>query len=235
MKVGVFLKRDESRCFFRKNNRMKKISQRDIAKTLGVNVSSVSRALKGQKGVSEELRQKIERMATENGYTADLRATGGRRCTRQLIGIMVPDMSFNHNAQIIKRIESEAQKAGYLCIVADTNDRYENEVEIVDKLLNLQVAGIIVSLSQETTDYSHLLRVKEHNIPLVLFDRAADVDVTSVVINDADSARQATHYLIDGGARRIVFLGGSNKLKQTADRKHGYLEALRGACGKSRQ
>ena len=47
---------------------MKKISQRDIAKTLGVNVSSVSRALKGQKGVSEELRQKIERMAAENGY-----------------------------------------------------------------------------------------------------------------------------------------------------------------------
>ena len=171
------------------------LEKRDIAKTLGVNVSSVSRALKGQKGVSEELRQKIERMATENGYTADLRATGGRRCTRQLIGIMVPDMSFNHNAQIIKRIESEAQKAGYLYIVADTNDRYENEVEIVDKLLNLQVAGIIVSLSQETTDYSHLLRVKEHNIPLVLFDRAADVDAS----RRNHCNLWSTGYIIDGG------------------------------------
>ena len=206
---------------------MKKLSQRDIAKMLGVNVSSVSRALKGQKGVSEELRQKIERMAAENGYQACLRVVSRHHDTTKIIGVVVPDLSFNHNAQIIKRIESEAQKAGYLCIVTDTDDRYDNEVEIVDKLLNLQVAGIIVSLSQETTDYSHLLRVKEHNIPLVLFDRAADVDVTSVVINDADSARQATHYLIDGGARRIAFLGGSNKLKQTADRKHGYLEALR--------
>ena len=201
---------------------MKKISQRDIAKTLGVNVSSVSRALKGQKGVSEELRQQIERMAAENGYQSDLRASSERYNTTRLIGVVVPDVSFNHNSQIIKRIESEAQKAGYLCIVTDTDDRYDNEVEIVDKLLNLKVAGIIVSLSQETTDYCHLLRVKERNIPLVLFDRAADVDVTSVVINDADSARQATHYLIDGGARRIAFLGGSNKLKQTADRKHGF-------------
>lgn len=61
----------------------------------------------------------------------------------------------------------------------------------------------------------------------MLFDRAADTDISSVVINDADSARQATHYLIDGGARRIAFLGGSNKMKQTSDRKHGYLEALR--------
>ena len=206
---------------------MKKISQRDIAKTLGVNVSSVSRALKGQKGVSEELRQKIARMAAENGYQANVRASSERYNTTRLIGVVVPDVAFNHNSQIIKRIESEAQKAGYLCIITDTDDRYDNEVEIVDKLLDLQVAGVIVSLSQETTDYSHLLRVKERNIPLVLFDRAADVNVTSVVINDADSARQATHYLIDGGARRIAFLGGSNKLKQTADRKHGYLEALR--------
>ena len=206
---------------------MKKISQRDMAKMLGVNVSSVSRALKGQKGVGEELRQKIERMATENDYQADMRVARGRYGTTRLIGVVVPDIAFNHNSQIIKRIESEAQKAGYMCIVADTDDSFKNEVEIVDKLLDLQVAGIIVSLSQETTDYSHLLRVKERNIPLVLFDRAADVDVTSVVINDADSARQATHYLIDGGARRIAFLGGSNKLKQTADRKHGYLEALR--------
>ena len=47
---------------------MKKISQRDIAKTLGVNVSSVSRALKGQKGVSEEMREKIIRLADEMGY-----------------------------------------------------------------------------------------------------------------------------------------------------------------------
>lgn len=206
---------------------MKKISQRDIAKTLGVNVSTVSRALKGQKGVSEELRQQIERMAAEQGYQPVSYGPAEHYKTTRLIGVVVPDVAFSHNSQIIKRIESEAQKAGYLCIITDTDDHYDNEVEIVDKLLNLQVAGIIVSLSQETTDYSHLQRVKDCHIPLVLFDRAADIDVTSVVINDADSARQATHYLIDGGARRIAFLGGSNKLKQTADRKHGYLEALR--------
>ena len=64
-------------------------------------------------------------------------------------------------------------------------------------------------------------------MPIVLFDRAPDLDISSVTINDVTSARQATEILIDDGARRIAFLGGPNPFKQTIDRKHGYLEALR--------
>ena len=206
---------------------MKRISQRDIANKLGVNVSTVSRALNGLKGVSAALKHDIEELAREQGYRPNPFAASLRYDTTQTIGIVVPDVSFNHFAHIIKRIEAEAKKEGYMCIITDSNDRYENEKECIEHLVNMHVAGIILCLSQETADYSHLFRLKEQNIPVVLFDRAADADFSSVVINDADSAREATHYLIDGGARRIAFLGGSNKMKQTAERKHGYLEALR--------
>lgn len=206
---------------------MKRISQRDIAKKLGVNVSTVSRALNGLKGVSDDLKQKIENLAKEQGYSPNPFAASLRYDTTRTIGVVVPDIAFNHFSQIIKRIEGEAKKAGYMCIITDSNDNYENEKECLKHLVNMHVEGIIICLSQETTDYHHLQQVKDHHIPLVLFDRAADVELSSVVINDSDSARQATHYLIDGGARRIAFLGGSNKMKQTSDRKHGYLEALR--------
>lgn len=205
---------------------MKRISQHDIAKKLGVNVSTVSRALNGQKGVSEVLRQKILSLANEQGYSPNPFATSLRYDTTRTIGVVVPDVSFSHFAHIVKRIEAEARKAGYMCIITDTNDSYDNEKECVQHLVNMHVDGIIICLSQETTDYTHLHMAKARNIALVLFDRAADADISSVVINDADSARQATHYLVNGGARRIAFLGASNKMKQTADRKHGYIEAL---------
>lgn len=205
---------------------MKRISQHDIAKKLGVNVSTVSRALNGQKGVSEVLRQKILSLANEQGYSPNPFATSLRYDTTRTIGVVVPDVSFSHFAHIVKRIEAEARKVGYMCIITDTNDSYDNEKECVQHLVNMHVDGIIICLSQETTDYTHLLMAKARNIALVLFDRAADADISSVVINDADSARQATHYLVNGGARRIAFLGASNKMKQTADRKHGYIEAL---------
>ncbi len=206
---------------------MKRISQRDIAKKLGVNVSTVSRALNGLKGVSASLKHQIQVLAEEQGYAPNPFAASLRYDTTRTIGIVVPDLAFNHFSTIIKRIEAEARKAGYMCIITDSNDKYDNEVECVDHLVKMHVDGIILCLSQETADYSHLLQVKAQNIPIVLFDRAADVEISSVSINDSDSARQATHYLIDGGARRIAFLGGSNKMQQTADRKHGYLEALR--------
>ena len=206
---------------------MRHISQRDIAKQLGVNVSTVSRALRGLEGVSPELRSKIEHLAHDGGYRPNPFAASLRYGTTRTIGIVVPDIAFSHNAHIVKRIEAEARQAGLLCIITDSNDKYENECECIELLVNMHVEGIIICPSQETTDFSHLLRLRQAHITVVLFDRAADVGLSSVVINDAASAHEATCYLLDSGARRVAFLGGSNQLKQTADRKHGYLEALR--------
>jgi len=205
---------------------MKRISQREIANLLGVNVSTVSRALRGLEGVSTELRQKILHLAKEQGYRPNPFAVSLRYDTTRTIGIIVPDVSFNHFAHIVKRIEAEARKEGYMCIITDTDDKYENEKDCLELLVNMHVEGIIMCLSQETTDYAHIQRLRKIHMPVVLFDRDADIDISSVVINDADSARKITNYLVDRGAQRIAFLGGPNKLKQTSERKHGYLEAL---------
>lgn len=206
---------------------MKRISQRDIAKQLGVNVSTVSRALRGLDGVSPDVRQRIEQFAAENGYRPNPFATSLRYDTTRTIGIVVPDVAYNHNAHILKRIEADARKNGYMCIITDSDESAENEANCLELLENMHVEGIIICPSQETTDFSHLLRLKEAHMPIVFFDRAPDIGISSVVINDAVSARQATNSLIDAGARRIAFLGGPNQFKQTVDRKHGYLEALR--------
>ena len=206
---------------------MKRISQRDIARQLGINVSTVSRALRGLDGVSTELRKKIEQIAENDGYRPNPFAASLRYDTTRTIGVVVPDVAYNHNAHIVKSIEAEARRAGYMCIITDSNDRSDNEADCLELLVNMHVEGIIICLSQETTDFSHLERLKKDKFPMVLFDRAPDIGLSSVIINDAASAQEATNCLIDGGARRIAFLGGTNQIQQTIDRKHGYLEALR--------
>ena len=197
---------------------MKRISQRDIAKMLGINVSTVSRALRGLDGVSPDLKEKIEQMAEERGYRPNPFAVSLRYDTTHIIGIVVPDISFNHYAHIMKRIEADAKKNGYMCIITDSGDKYENEVNCLELLMNMHVEGIIICPSQETTDFRHLLQLRQAHIPVVLFDQVPDIDISSVIINDAASARHVTNCLIDGGAQRIAFLGGPNKMKQTVDR-----------------
>ena len=206
---------------------MKRISQRDIARQLGINVSTVSRALRGIDGVSQELKKKIEDIAAKGGYKPNPFAVSLRYDTTRTIGIVVPDVSFNHYAHIVKRIELKAREAGYMCIITDTDDSYKNESDCIELLVNMHVEGIIICPSQDTTDFRHLLQLKGMHIPVVLFDRVPAIDISSVIINDIASARQATDTLIESGAHRIAFLGGPNQMKQTADRKHGYLESLR--------
>lgn len=210
----------------------KSISQRDIARSLGVNASTVSRALKGQPGVSTDLRKKIMALAEAQGYRPNPFAMSLRYGSTHTIGIVVPDISFNHYAHIVKWIEAEAQKHGFLCIVTDSGDKYSSEYECVEKLVDMHVEGIALCLSQESPPrgivgdkYLEWLRSK--HVPIVLFDRVADIECTTVSFNDVESAREATLHLIDSGARRIAFLGGPNSIKQAMDRKHGYLEALR--------
>ena len=206
---------------------MRRISQRDIARKLGINVSTVSRALRGLEGVSPELKLQIEQLAEKGGYRPNPFALSLRYDTTRTIGIVVPDVSFNQYAHIVKHIEAKAREAGYMCIITDTDDSYQNELNCLELLQNMHVEGIIICTSQDTTDFRHLLKIKDAQIPIVLFDQVPDVDISSVIINDAASARQATNTLIESGARRIAFLGGPSQMKQTADRKHGYLEALR--------
>jgi LacI family transcriptional regulator len=98
----------------------------------------------------------------------------------------------------------------------------------IDNFGNLHVEGIIASVSQNTTDYSHFEKVSKMGIPLVFFGRTCLPDLFSSVTANGDvAAKKATQHLIETGSRRIAFLGGPNHLDMVKRRKHGYLEALR--------
>ena len=71
-------------------------------------MSTVSRALKGLKGVSPSLQRQILDLANEQGYRPNPFAMSLRYDTTHTIGIVVPDVSFSYYAHILKTIVSEA-------------------------------------------------------------------------------------------------------------------------------
>ena len=199
----------------------KPTSLKDIAEILGVSIPTVSRALKNSPEISLEL-------AKEMNYRPNPFALSLRKNAPRTIGVIVPDIVTHFFASILNGIENTAIANGYFIIITTSHESYEYEKRNIQNLVNMRVEGIIASLSQETTDYSHLSALKDINMPLLLFDRVCLTEqFSSVVADGAYSAQTATQHLLDNGSRRVAFIGGANHLDIVKKRKHGYLEALR--------
>lgn len=204
------------------------VSLKDLALELGISISTVSRALKGDKVISEEVRERVKRLARERNYRPNPFAMSLLKSTPRIIGIIVPDIVTHFYSSIISGINDLARENNYSVIISSSSEQYEVEKRSINDLVNIRVEGIIACLSQETADYRHFEALKEQNIPLVFFDRVClKESFSSVVADNADSAQQATEHLLNTGSRRVAFIGGSNHLEVVRARKHGYLQALR--------
>lgn len=206
----------------------KHTSLKDLALALGVSIPTVSRALKDSPEISRELCAKAKHLAKELNYRPNPFAMSLRKNSPRIIGVIVPDIVTHFFASILSGIENTAITNGYFVIITTSHESFEKEKRNIENLVNMRVEGIIACLSQETTDYSHFLTLKDINVPLILFDRVCLTDqFPSVVADGAHSAQMATQHLLDNGSKRIAFIGGANHLDIVKKRKHGYLEALR--------
>lgn len=206
----------------------KHTSLKDLAQALGVSIPTVSRALKDSPEISRALCDRAKLLAREMNYRPNPFAMSLRRNAPRIIGVIVPDIVTHFFASIVSGIEDTAVANGYFVIITTSHEAYEYEKRNVENLVNMRVEGIIACLSQETTDYAHLARLADINVPLILFDRVCLTEQFSTVVADgAHSAQMATQHLLDTGSRRIAFIGGGNHLDIVKRRKHGYLEALR--------
>ena len=171
---------------------------------------------------------KVKELAKRLNYRPNPFAQSLRKEGPRIIGVVVPNLVTHFYAAVLDGIEDEARRTGYSVISSNSHESCEDEMRAIDNFVNLHVEGIIASVSQNTTDYSHFEKVSKMGIPLVFFGRTCLPDLFSSVTANGDvAAKKATQHLIDTGSRRIAFLGGPNHLDMVKRRKHGYLEALR--------
>ncbi len=205
-----------------------RISLKDLAEQLGVSIATVSRALHSSPEIGKEMQEKVKALAKKLNYRPNPFAQSLRSEAPRIIGVVVPNLVTHYYAAVLDGIETEARKAGYSVISANSHESQEDETRAIDNFNSLHVEGIIACLAQDTTDYSHFETISKMGIPLVFFGRTClSEQFSCVTANGDEAAQQATQHLIDTGSRRIAFIGGPNHLDMVRRRKHGYLEALR--------
>ncbi|APY10260.1 LacI family transcriptional regulator [Seonamhaeicola sp. S2-3] len=199
----------------------------DIAKVLGINSSTVSRALNDSPRVTKSTKAKILAKAQELGYQRNMLASNLRKNVTNTIGVVVPRISRHFFSSAIQGIEETAYLAGYNVIICQSLEQFEREKKIIDGLVANRVDGLLISVSMETLNYNHLEVAKKSNIPLVFFDRHCDIPgYSNVLIDDFKGGFDATEHLIIKGCRNIVHFSGPQELEIYRNRFNGYKAAL---------
>lgn len=204
------------------------VTIKDIAKALGLSTSTVSRALRDTHEISAATKKIVLAYAKEINYHPNPIALSLKERRSKSIGVVVSEVANSYFSQAINGIESIAYDRGYHVIISQTHESYDREVINVQHLASRSVDGLLVSLSSETTDISHLTSLHERGLPIVFFDRVADeIDTHKVTANNEKGAYQATNHLINQGYKKIAHLTSSDHLSISIERLSGYEAALR--------
>ncbi len=200
---------------------------KQLAKELNLSFSTVSKALRDSHEISAITKNIVIEKAKELNYQVNPLASSFRKQKSKTIAVVIPEVVNGFFGRVINGIESIAQEKGYHVLIYLTHEDKQKEVSIIKLLQNGRVDGIMISLSEQTSDTTHLEELKEKDLPLVFFDRIAEnIDSPKVTTDDYNCGIQATEHLIEKGCKRIAILSISQNLSISRKRMKGYLDTL---------
>lgn len=203
------------------------VTMKEIAKKLGVSVSTVSRAMKDSPELHPDTKKRIVEMAKSMNYQYNLLAQSLRISRSKVLGVIVPELTSHFFSSNISGIQDTAYKRGYNIMICQSNESFEQEKANIRTLVSSQVDGLLISLSRETKTYEHLKDIYDRGIPFIMFDRVTEeIPVSKITVDDAHGAYLVVKHLLEQGCRKIAYFSGPEDLYISKKRKEGYLEAL---------
>lgn len=206
----------------------KKILISDIARDLGISVTTVSFILNGkakEKRISDGLTKRVLDHVQKVGYKPNELAKSLRTGKTKIIGLVIEDIANPFFANIARFIESKAYSRGYRILYCSTDNDTDRTIELVQLFRDRHVDGYIITPSEGIADTIQSLLNSQ--LPLVLFDRYLPNLQTNYVVSDnVKGAYDATAHLAQQGFKRIALVTLYSSQTQMRDRMDGYMRAI---------
>ena len=139
----------------------------------------------------------------------------------------MPELSEAFFSAAITAIEETAYKRNYTVLLAQSHDDADKEKELVEKMKNHRVDGLLISVAKTTSNFEHFDMLKRYNIPVVFFDRIPPIkNIHYVACNMETGSIEAVSYLLQKGHRSIGMINGPATLAASGERKEGYIKAM---------
>ncbi|MEN8138050.1 MAG: LacI family DNA-binding transcriptional regulator [Bacteroidota bacterium] len=205
----------------------RKTTIHDLAKALGIDSSTVSRALNDSPRVGKKTKDRVLKMAKEMGYQRNLMASNLRMRKTMTIGVVVPFISRYVLSEAIGGIEQVASANDYQVIIAQTHDNVEDSEKAINTLFMNRIDGLLISPTQSEKIEEQLKQFTGSDIPVVMFDRYLETsNISKVTIDDRNVTKQLTKYLIETGKKNIYHIAGDLDAIMYRERCEGYKSAI---------
>lgn len=207
----------------------KTVKLADIAAQVGVSTVTVSKALSGQKGVSEEMREKIRQLADELGYRSPSESKKQIVEKHYNIGVLIQEVYLDKYDSFYFRMYQEVNKRAVVrgCFTLLESISRENVLKNEMPILvqEKKVDGLVV-IGDMTKAYMEHLEA-EAGIPVVCMDFYNDtIDLDTVISNSYYGTYALTNYLFRMGHEKIAYIGTIGMTNSITDRYLGYTKSL---------
>lgn len=200
---------------------MKRVTQEDVARALGVSRTLVSYAFRGAPGVGEEMKERIFATAKLLGYRPDLVAAQLASLRSNTVGLALLDLSFEINSEIFYGLRSQAEQSGRRIVVTIGDPQGRDDQRPIDDLIDMRVDAIVLAGALLP---DAVLQDYAAKLPLVVATRQVP-GVDSVSVNDIAGAQLAANHLIELGHRKVAHLAAPEWYPYPA-RTEGYTQAM---------
>ncbi len=209
---------------FRKSVRLS-----DIAEQAGVSTVTVSNALAGRKGVSEELRSRIFETARECGY--DLSRYERKKKQQETIGILVSSRYIRVGLSFYWEMYQKvafclSQNGMYSTLEILSEEEEDADKPAMPRCLESGKADQLIVIGKLHKSYLDRLMQKAQDRTVLLDFRDPDYNCSAVLSNNCTGMYRATQYLIDHGHHAIGFLGTPQTSRNIRDRFYGYMKCM---------
>ncbi|MFC5746627.1 LacI family DNA-binding transcriptional regulator [Actinomadura rugatobispora] len=181
---------------------------KDVAAAAGVGIATVSRVFSGTGSVSPATRERVQAAARELDYRPSALGRGLKLRRSGGIGLIVPDVTDPFRADLVAGVLACARTFGEHVILDAAHGDPAREAEIVDRLVEQRVDGIIAVPAGTEAAWRAPAGI---GASVVFADRVPPGlrEIPAVLADDRAGVRTLTEYLVGLGHRRIAFLGAA--------------------------
>jgi len=197
---------------------------RDVARRAQMSVATVSRALNGFENVSEQTRERIAAAVAELGYVPHAGARSLSLARNNAIGVVLPDLHGEFFSEIVRGMDREASRRGYLLLLSTLHAGGEQATNAM-RAMRGRVDGLIVMAPHLGAD--ELSAALPTGLPSILINtRAGAGQHPSIHLDNAAGVRAVVEHLASLGRKRLIHIAGPADNIDAQEREAAFREAV---------